>query len=314
MSLHVVQIGNQQVSYCTEVHLRQSLEALGHTVTFVQEGPQCDRLAKRAIQRGPVDLVLYTRTDGLRWPHEQGVALWDWCRTRGIPSASVHLDLFHSIARRDVKVTHDNALFAVDHCFTADGDHQAEFAAAGINHHWLPPGVLYEECGAGTPRAEYAGDVAFVGSSSHYHGEWPRRRELVAALESHYAGRFTRAGDGRTVREQALNDLYASVKVSAGDSLAPLRERSTYASDRVVEAPGRGSILVHPRMDPWVDLLGDAVVWCGWDVADQIAALDDVLTWPEAKRAAHIRGAVEIVKAGHTYRSRMATLLDTVFG
>lgn len=314
MSLHIVYVGNFGVSFSTETHVKRSLEALGHDVTAVQERRGCEQEARKLVRRGPVDLVLYTRTDGLHWPHERAIALWDECFRLGVATASTHLDLFHGIARRDVKTTKANALWATEYVFTADGDHQDEWAAAGINHHWLPPGVLYDECYVGTPKPEYAGDAAFVGSSSHYHDEWTRRRDLVAALESHYAGRFTRAGDGVTVREGALNDLYASVKVSAGDSLAPLRERSTYASDRIVEAPGRGSILVHPRMDPWVDLLGDAVVWSPWDVSEQIACMDEVLTWTDSKRTEHIRRAVEIVKADHTYRSRMKTLLDVVFG
>lgn len=291
--------------------MRKSIEALGHRVTFVQEAPRAHRDLERHVRAG-VDLVLYTRTDSIGLDSAGARRVWDLCLANGTPTASLHLDLFFGLDRRGVKVTTENPLFGTQFVFTADGDHDAEFAAAGVNHIWLPPGVFHEECYVGASRAEYAGDAAFVGSSNGYHRQHPRRKELVAALETHYAGRFTRAGDGRTVREGALNDLYASVKVSAGDSLAPRQTASMYWSDRCAEAPGRGSILVHPMMDAAYDQFGDHIVWCGWDVADQIAAMDDVLAWPEAMRAGFIREAVEFVRENHSYRNRISTVLDSI--
>lgn len=314
--MNVVYVGNvgpaAHATYTTENHVAKSLAALGHTVIPVMEGADCGIEVRRQLRAQSVDLVLYTRTDGLRWDHGDAIDCWDICRGRGIPTASLHLDAFFGLDRRGVKVDVGNALFAVDYVFTADGDHQPDFADRGINHHWLPPGVLFEECGPGTPQAQWAADVAWVGSSRGYHREWPRRPQLVAALEQSYAGRLTRAGDGVTVREQQLNDLYASTKVSAGDSLAPKREASRYWSDRVPEAAGRGSVLVHPTIDAAVDLFGDSVVWCGWDIGDQLAAIDDVLTWTPTKRAAHIAAAVAHVRREHTYRNRCRTMLHTI--
>lgn len=299
-------------TYTTENHVKRDAEASGHTVVPVMESPTCGKDARQLIAQHDPDLVLYTRTEGLGWPHSEGVALWEWCRTRGVPTASLHLDLFHGIARRGALATRDSALFSVDYVFTADGGHDAEFAADGVNHHWLPPAVVYDECHVGTPRDQFAGDVAFVGSSRGYHREWPRRRDLVAALEHAYRGRLTRAGDGVTVREGDLNDLYASVKVSAGDSLAPDRERARYWSDRIPEAAGRGSILVHPRIDAAVERFEDHVVWCGWDVADQLAAVEEVLSWPDGYRADRIAAAVGFVREHHTYRDRVAEVLRVV--
>ena len=315
--MNVLYVGNvgprSHASYCTENHVAASLTALGHSVHPVMEGQRCDREVMALLRSQPIDLVLYTRTDGLNWDHQAAIACWDEARSRGIPTASIHLDVFFGLDRRGVKVTKDNALFAVDAAFTADGDHQAEFAERGINHHWLPPGVLYEGCYLGTPREEYLGNVAFVGSSLRYHAEHPRRGELVRALEGRYPD-LVRGGDGVTVRDDDLNSLYASTKCSAGDSLSPLREDSRYWSDRIPEATGRGSVLVHPYIEAAYDQFGDHVVWCGWDVADQIAAIEDVLDWPEEMRAEHRREAVAFVRENHSYRNRVQTLLDVVFG
>lgn len=317
MTLAVLYIGNvgprSHATYCTENHVSASLIALGHTVHPVMEGPTCHVEARRVLASTRVDLVLYTRTEGLRWPHADALALWSDCADRGIPTASLHLDQFWGLARRDVKVTTGNALFAVDHAFTADGDHDDDFAAAGITHHWLPPGVLYEECRIGIPRAEYDGDCGWVGSSRGYHAEWKRRPQLVDALVAKYGNRLTRAGDGVTVREQALNDLYASVPVVAGDSLAPLHERSKYASDRITETPGRGGVLVHPPMDWWQGALGDAVVWCDdWSIEAELDKIEEVRAWTPERRAAHRLLAVDTIKGAHTYRHRARTVLDTI--
>lgn len=316
MTRTILYIGNvgpeAHASYCTEQHVKRDAEALGHTVIPVMESPTCHTEARAILDKHRVDLVLYTRTEGLRWAHDDARALWEQCHARGMPTASLHLDLFHGIARRDVKATRGNALFAVEYVFTADGGHDAEWEAAGVNHHWLPPAVVSDECYVGSPRAEFAGDVAFVGSSRGYHHEWNRRRVLVAELERRFGSRLVRAGDGRTVREGDLNDLYASVKVSAGDSLAPDYEAARYWSDRIPEATGRGSILVHPMIDAAYDQFGDHVVWSGWDAADQCDVIADVLSWSDTRRAAHIAEAVAFVKAHHTYRSRVQTVLDTI--
>lgn len=314
--MNVMQIGNVGPSawatYTTEEHIRRSFEQLGHPVHPVMESQAATKDAGRVLRRHPIDLVVYTRTEGLGWRHHDALQLWDECRRRGIPTVSVHLDLFFGIGRRGVKVTRDNALFAVDHCFTADGDHDTEFAAAGIVHHWLPPAVVADECGVGTPRPEWAGEVAFVGSGKGYHSEWPRRRELVAALEDRYGDRLVRAGDGVTVREQALNDLYASVPVVAGDSLAPNREQARYWSDRIPECAGRGGVLVHPRIDAAAERFGDAVVWSEWDVDAQVDRIAEVAAWPPEQTAKQRQRAVDIVRGGHTYAHRVRTVLDTI--
>lgn len=308
----VCYLGNFGPSFSTESHVARDAEAAGHTVVRVQEARDCLPALLAAIRQHKPALVLYTKTQSIAPPDEDLCDVWDMLRGRGQTSASLHLDLFHGITRRDVKATRANALFGVDHVFTADGGHDAEWADAGVNHHWLPPAVVSDECYVGTPRPEFAGDVAFVGSSRGYHHEWPRRRALVAALEGTFGNGLVRAGDGRTVREGDLNDLYASVKVSAGDSLAPDYEHARYWSDRIPEATGRGSVLVHPMIDAAYDQFGDHVIWSGWDASDQCDVIADVVSWSDARRAAHIAEAVAFVKAHHTYRNRVQTVLDTI--
>lgn len=310
----ILYIGNvgpdSHATYTTENHVARDAESLGHTVIPVMEGQRCHEQALEVLRSQRVDLVLYTRTEGLRWAHQDALMVWDEAARLGVPTASLHLDLFWGIGRRDVKVTRENALFGVDVAFTADGGHQDEFAAAGINHVWLPPAVVSDEVGRGTPRAEYAGEVAFVGSSRGYHDEWPRRREMVAAAERRFGAGFVRAGDGRTVREWDLNDLYASVKCSVGDSLAPDLGASLYWSDRLTEAAGRGSILVHPYIAAACDQLGDAVVWCDWDVDEQMETAAAVCEWSDDERDTFITHAIGIIRDGHTYAHRVQSVLD----
>ena len=131
--------------------------------------------------------------------------------------------------------------------FTPDGDPASEawFAEQGINHVYVPPAVVSDECTVGNYRPELDHDVIFVGSK-HYHPEWPHRGELLAWLEATYGDRFKRyGGDVQVMRGQDLNDLYASAKVVVGDSLC-LPGHTRYWSDRYYETVGRGGFLIAP--------------------------------------------------------------------
>ena len=66
--------------------------------------------------------------------------------------------------------------FKTEFFFSTDGAHDTEWAVAGVNHHWMPPGVSEFECVPGTPRDEWRADVGFLGTVSGYH-----RRTLTAS-------------------------------------------------------------------------------------------------------------------------------------
>ncbi len=298
-------VGPKAAPFSTENHLARSFRHLGWDVIPVPEGPRCDRIARQHIR--DVDLVWYVRTHGNGWQNDDARRLWDDCRRVGTLLVGYHLDRFVGIRRRDAKVSREYALFDTDLVVTADGDDasEREFTDAGIEHVWLPPAIVHDEVGVTLPRPEYAGNVAFVGSSRGYHDEWPRRRELVAALEQRYPD-LVRAGDGVTVREWDLNALYASVKVAAGDSLALSYEESKYCSDRLFDCPGRGGILVHPPMGPFVEMMEGSVIWSDdWSVDSQMAKIEEVLGWSEDERTAQRQHAVEVIGRRHTYAHRV---------
>ena len=90
--------------------------------------------------------------------------------------------------------------------------------------------------------------MIFVGTSADYHtADWPYRSQLITFLKGRYADRFAAWGHPNpTIRNQDLNDLYASAKVSVGDSLCKNFKHENYWSDRIYETTGRGHFIIHP--------------------------------------------------------------------
>lgn len=279
MPQRLLYVGNFVPAHSTENEVRRAFAALGWTVDTVQEdelvraaqrGTRMTALRRRALS---ADLVLHTMTQGT-YPHPEVVVdLWRACAAAGVPTASLHLDLFYGLTapkvrglRRDQLPAH-HPMFKVAHVFTADGGHAERWAADGVHHHWLPPAVSHTECIDVDPvmddRAEVpdfvrpilddamAGRylVGFAGSDE-YHAEWPHRPHLVAWLRREYGDRFLHVGGTSTPRITglALNRVLAAVPVWVGDSCCTAPE-FPYWSDRVPETWGRGGFLIHPRVE-----------------------------------------------------------------
>ena len=200
------------------------------------------------------------------------------------------------------------------HVFTPDGDPkcEAEFVRRGINHHWMPPAVVHDECTTGTFVHRYNQPVIFVGTE-HYLKEWPYRTELLAFLRDKYRSGFRRYGNGmEVVRGQALNDLYATTSVVVGDSLCPGYTHSFYWSDRVCETIGRGGYLVHPRVPGLDRLFTDGEHLRFYDYGDWEGLrkiIDAALVDPEGRKRVKSAGRAHVL-ARHTYRHRLAWALD----
>ncbi len=323
--VYVGNVGLGSPEFSTENDVRRAFEALGWTV---QPIPEKDFM--RAIQRNSswtvlrdqfiaADLVLHTMTQGSYPAVDEVLGLWQSCRNAGVPTASIHLDLFYGLSspkdtgpqRFMLPALHP--MFRVDHVFTADGDHDAEFARDGVNHHWLPPAVCHEEAIDAEPDPKWAGiEVAFVGARG-YHPEHPRDK-LVDHLANRFGDSYTRvAGDTEwgTVRGLELNRLYASVPVFVGDSC--FADRSVrYTSDRFFETYGRGGFLVYPRI-PWlVETFGDYPTWEPYEDFDAMtAAVDYWLEHPELREVWRLHIA-KIVRADHSYLNRVQTMLDVM--
>jgi hypothetical protein len=308
----IAYVGNFSLPYCTEVHAARTLEQLGHTVHRLQENGFTPAGLAAALERLNPGLFLFTRT----WGKTVRMGHLDRLRARGIPSASYHLDLYLGLAR-DGGIDRD-PFWRTDHVFTPDGDPASavEFARRGINHHYLPPAVVADECYLADVPLEH--DVVFVGSR-RYHPEYPYRPALLDWLASTYGPRFRWYGaeNGGVVRGEALNRLYASTRVVVGDSLI-LPGRSKYCSDRRYETPGRGGFMIQPWIAGIDDGFVDGVNTVFYQHGD-FAQLEDLICHyldpaSDVARERIRRAGHEHVKVNHTYTHRLTAAFDTISG
>lgn len=302
--MRVGYVGNFAVSYSTESHIARAWENNGHTVTRIPEQNLEWRELPKTLKYH--DLFLWTRTAGFDPPDRlaQLAALSDIT----IPKVGYHLDRWWGLSRE--WWVHDSPFFtATDFLCTADGGHDAQWAAAGITHHWFPPAILSDEAKPGRHYPEFSCEVAFVGNLDDYgHPEWaPYRRSLAAHLRNRYGRRFrVFPGRGPVIRGADLANLYATVPVLVGDSCLA-GGAVKYWSDRVPETLGRGGFLIHPAVDgleeahPYLATypLGDFEFLC-----QQIDwALSDTNGYSE-----YVHVNYEHTIAHHTYEHRMRRL------
>lgn len=298
--------------WTTETAWAATLELLGHDVVRVDEAstswPERVRIADGA------DLFLVTSTWGLeeRQPRGEGLRCVRYLNDR-MPTAMLHLDRWWGLANREHQLD-DSPQFAVRWCFTADGDHDELFAARGINHRWLPPGVYEPECVPGAPRDEWRSDVAFVGNRDYGHAEHAAYRgAMLAALDDRFGDRLSYWPRPGTSGPWGLdyNDLLASVAVVAADSW---QGAVRYWSNRVFEVVGRGGFCVHPAVPGLVDVLPDGMGVCYVEPGDWPAMCETIDRWvhaPETRQAACDRGR-EYVRENHSYTARLRYVLDTM--
>lgn len=263
--MRVLQIGNFQPGvtdpWSTETHLKRALEYNGHQVEAAQE--DLDGLWSRLANQewaDSWDFVLWTRTgwdytspEHGRYESQAETLLLQYrflsrMKKLGVPVVGYHLDLFFGLNPARVAVL-DEPFGQCDLVVTADGGHQAEFEAKGINHLWFPPAVSLAECEPGMFRDEFHSPIAFVGNwTGDYHRESAHRHELVQWLQTNYARDcvfWPPRGHTRQIRGNDLRDLYASVDVVVGDSCFA-GQIPNYWSDRIPETLGRGGFLIHP--------------------------------------------------------------------
>lgn len=307
-------LGNFRVGFTTENDLAWSFMRLGHKTVCMQEDEwTSDQILSRCEETRP-DLLLYIHTHG--WETYGSMTLdelWEKLKEKGITTASFHLDYWRGLAREKDVGTHP--FWRTEYVFTADGGSHEWYRSQGINHFWLPPGVVERDCYYGLPKEEYLHDVIFVGSRL-YHPEWQYRPQLVDWLHDTYGRRFAHYGnDGLgTIRQDDLNRLYASAKVVVGDSLCLDFKHQDYWSDRVTETMGRGGFLIHPRVKGLDKFYKDKEHFIGYDYGnfDELRNLIDLHIEDYASREQiRLNGHLH-VKRNHTYTNRMQQLLDTI--
>jgi Glycosyl transferases group 1 len=222
----------------------------------------------------------------------------------GLKTFSYHLDVYFGLRvwdhRDDLVGQHPS--WKVQHFFSTVGSKDELFKQRGVNHHWLPPGVVDYGCYEGKFQPSLAVDVGFAGSVS-YHPEYDFRVRMVKALQGYYGPRF-RVFQG--YRESSLNDLYASVKVMVGDHC--FAGEPYYWSDRLPETCGRGGFIVYPRTQ---GLTIPVVTYAPQDVDDLIKKVDTCLVHAQARETFR-KVAFEHVKAHDTYTQRLKKILEVL--
>lgn len=309
----VAYVGNFRPPHSTENHIARALETVGHEVVRLQEG----FVDWSMIPGVDCDFVLWTTTYDYAGP-----ATFDeqraWLKATKVPVVGYHLDRWWGLEREHR--VHKSPFFRwTTMLCTADGGHQDEFASLGIEHVWMPPAVSTAECEPGTPRAELASDVVFVGSwQGGYHAEWTHRPELVKWLQRNYGFgtrrcRFWPEKGRPALRGEQLRDLYASVKVCVGDSCL-VDGATRYWSDRIPETLGRGGYLIHPDVVGLEEHFADGVHLDTWQVGNWEELqyrIDWALEHQEYRQKVASEGR-EWVLAEHTYEVRMRQLADVM--
>lgn len=290
-------VGNFSENYCTEVQIARTLEKMGHEVIPFQEDRGPNALS-RSIPLD-IDLFLFTKTWGFTVQNEHLEIL----RGLGVPTASYHLDLYIGLKRQSDLDT--DPFWRTDFVFTPDGDAESAkiFKEKGINHFYIKPGVDAAECSLLARPKTHA--LIFVGSVFDYHPEWQYRTQLHNWLLSNYQGRYELWGPHGQglVRNEALNELLASTKITIGDSLH-LPNHDYYWSDRVYETLGRGGFLIHPYIKGMEEEFvgGKHLVYYEYGNWEQLRQLIDHYLSDENEEE---REAIRL--AGHEYVIKHAT-------
>lgn len=311
--LRIAYVGNFEPRHSTETHIARTLvEDLGHEVLRLQESTMEVPGIKRQTLDWSADLFLYTRTWGFQGG--DGHALLADLDAAGIPSASYHLDLYWGISRERGMI--NDPFWRTKYVFTPDGASDDKFRNIGVNHFYIRPGVFRAECVPGNPQAKFEADVGFVGSLDSYHPEWlPYRQQLKNWLIATYGPRFRHwPGDQPAVRNEELNDLYATVKVIIGDSLCVGFNREYYWSDRVYETIGRGGFLIMP----WIKGLeeeftdGENIVFFNFNDWDGLKEKIDFYLAHDAAREAIRQRSMDFVRDNCTYTNRLTQALTII--
>jgi hypothetical protein len=312
MNMKIAYCGNFEPRHSTETHIARTLtEELGHDVIRLQENVMSVDDMLRIILSQQCDLFLYTRTWGFIG---DGMAFLDTLRKMGVPSASYHLDLYWGIQRE--KTVEGDPFWRTDYVFTPDGGSDERFKQAGINHFYVKPGVFGKECVDGSLNPKFKADVGFVGALDSYHPEWlPYRQELKSFLVKSYPLFRHWPGNEPAVRNEDLNDLYASVDVIVGDSLCMNFNHPYYWSDRVYETIGRGGFLIMPYIkgleEEFVD--GETITFFNYnDWAGLKEKIDYYLANPTEREKIRTAGQA-FVRENATYKQRLTQALEIVF-
>jgi hypothetical protein len=323
-------LGNFAVPYSSENHHKLSLEALGHTVSSLQEG----RASGGGVlaEACAADIFVWVHTHGWETPGYSMIRVLDELKAKGIPTVTYHLDLWLGLARqKDVEA--DSFYRHIEHFFTVDKLMADWFNEnTTVKGHYLPAGVYDGECEMLRPSTlsevslmpdgsfdvglDRKYPIVFVGSR-RYHPEYPYRGKLIDWLKRHYGDNFQHVGpDGKipTTRGKALNQLYADSKIAIGDTLCKGFNYPYYVSDRLMESTGRGAFTIFPYIKGIEELfeIDKEIVTYEFENFAELRRKIDYYLSHDDEREAIRRAGHERTKRDHTYLKRWETILATV--
>lgn len=302
-------IGNHGCSFSTESELVWTLETrLGHQVIKLQENEVSTHGVVERARESRLELAIWVHTHS--WTMTGNFDQYEMLkqlRANGTKICSFHLDRFfglQTLDRREDRIG-DHAFFKTDKFFSADGGNDEGWKAKGVNHVWLKAGVVERGCYLGQPSPQFGNQVIFAGAEG-YHPEYPFRSTMVNRLREVFASNF-RVYSG--IRENELNNLYATARVVVGDHCFAGQPR--YCSDRLYETAGRGGFLIYPETEGITEEIPGLITYKPQDLDDLISKikywLDDD---NQAERIRRRNETHEWVKQNGTYTNRMQFLLQ----
>ena len=300
--MRVTFVGNFDVPFSTESHHAWTWRKMGHEVIQLQQNRTTEAQVLDACRQS--QLFQFTHTHG--WPCPVSMETVSQIRDMGVKSFSYHLDKYFGIGARQAGYL-EHPSFHLDYFFSTDGGSERQWNAAGVNHHWISPGVVEYGAYLGAPNEQI--DVLFTGSE-HYHAEYPFRQHLVSSLRANYGNRFqVRQG----VREAPLNTLYAGATVCVGDHI--FAGTPYYWSDRLPESAGRGAFIIYPRTQGLEEYEKNGLItYEPQNAEDLIKKIDFFLDKSyECDRIERRNQLHEYVKHNHTYTQKLNQIL-TIMG
>lgn len=234
----ILYFGSFGKPYDTEVYIANTLESLGCEVVS-KETPNVTQEQLGRLLKEKWDCILFSKG----WFHFSEGEVFRMLDSYPGMTIGWFWDICWDTKNEILIKTHH--LFRAKKVLTTDGGNDEKWKQLKINHSVLRQGIYEPEAVLGTPREEFACDVAFVGGDQHEKiFGWEHRTKLLDFLRNTYGDRFKHFGVDKQIRNLDLNDLYASAKVVVGDSLLSPQ----YWSNRVYETTGRGGFLIFPKV------------------------------------------------------------------
>ena len=148
-------------------------------------------------------------------------------------------DLYFGFRDRPKILQEEGGIFTSDFVFTPDGGNDKNFRQLGINHFCVRQGIskYYLTPPIGEDNKDL--DIVFIGTCYS-----ERRARLINFLSETYKDKFHWFGKNgaNQLRGEELRQVYNRSKIIIGDCYPS----DFYWSNRVYEALGRGSFLIHP--------------------------------------------------------------------